>query len=493
MLARYGRATVRVPMRRISMATFVVLAASATALFTTDVSARAKTKASRKMGNADIRLMTLDPGHFHAALIQRETYPNVSPLVHVYAPVGMDLVDHLKRVARFNARPDSPTSWRMEVHAGPDFLERMKKERPGNVVVISGRNKGKIDTISASVASGFNVLADKPWILTSDNFKKLKDALDLAEKKKLVALDLMTERFEVTTRLQRELVNDPEVFGSPQAGTAQSPGVYMESVHHLMKVVSGAPNIRPAWFFDGKEQGEGFNDIGTHLVDIVNWTLFPEKGVDHTKDLEIVAGQRWPTMISLANFLRVTGEKEFPGFLKTHVKNGALEYFCNTLVSYKVRGIAVKMNIIWDWEAPAGGGDTHFAYFRGTKSKVEVRQGKAEKGKTELYVIPVDPAKKQEIMAAVGRRLSALLDRTPGLSLEERGSEIKVTIPDRFRTSHEEHFAQVAQRFFGFLKNPKSLPAWEKTNMLAKYWVTTRGQELAEQSPPKAAQRLASQ
>ena len=51
----------------------------------------------------------------------------------------------------------------------------------------------------------------------------------------------------------------------------------MESVHHLMKVVSGAPNIRPAWFFDAVEQGEGLNDIGTHLVDLVQWTLFPEQ------------------------------------------------------------------------------------------------------------------------------------------------------------------------------------------------------------------------
>ena len=44
-----------------------------------------------------------------------------------------------------------------------------------------------------------------------------------------------------------------------------------------MKVVSGAPNIRPPWFFDTTEQGEGLNDIGTHLVDLVQWTLFPER------------------------------------------------------------------------------------------------------------------------------------------------------------------------------------------------------------------------
>jgi predicted dehydrogenase len=450
----------------------------------------AKPKAT-KMGKAEIRLITLDPGHFHAALIQRESYPNVDPRVNVYAPLGPDLSAHLNRIAAFNSRPASPTDWREEVHAGPDYLERLKKEKPGNVVVISGRNRGKIEYVQASVGAGLNALVDKPWILSSDDFKKLKDTLDLADKKKLIALDIMTERFEITANLQKALVNDPEVFGEIVPGTPESPGVYMESVHHLMKVVSGAPNIRPAWFFDGAQQGEGLNDIGTHLVDLVQWTLFPEKAIDYQKDLEILSAQRWPTVISLANFQRVTNEKQFPAAFAKDIKNGSLEYFANTLVTYKVKGIHTKLNVIWDWEAPAGGGDTHFAFYKGTKARVEVRQGKSDKWRSELYVVPADAGKKLEVTAAVGKRLSALAERYPGLTLEERPGEIHVVIPDKFRTTHEEHFGEVARRFFGFLKNPRSLPAWEKPNMLAKYWVTTKGAELSKQSPPKVAERIA--
>jgi predicted dehydrogenase len=446
---------------------------------------------ARAQGKPDVRLMTLDPGHFHAALIQREGYPNVAPRVDVYAPLGQDLVDHLTRVSRFNSRKDNPTAWRLEVHTGPDFLERMKKEKPGNVVVISGRNRGKIDYVQGSVGAGLNALVDKPWILSSDEFKKLKDTLDLADKKSRIALDIMTERFEITTALQRELVNDPAVFGEIEPGTPDKPGVYMESVHHLMKVVSGVPNIRPAWFFDGAQQGEGLNDIGTHLVDLVHWTLFADKALDYQKDLEILAAQRWPTMIPLANFQRVTGEKEFPAFLAKDVKNGSLEYFANTQCTYKVRGVHTRLSVIWDWEAPAGGGDTHFAFYRGSKARVEVRQGKSQRWRTELYVIPTDPAKKEEVMAGAGRRLTALSATYPGLAIEERDGEIHVVVPDRLRTTHEEHFGQVARRFFGFLKNPRSLPAWEKPNMLAKYWVTTKGTELSRQSPPKVAERIA--
>src|SRR5262245_13369507 len=95
----------------------------------------------------DVRLMTYAPGHFHAALVQKEMYPGVSPRVHVYAPLDADLLAHLGRVAAFNARTASPTAWEMEVHTGADPLGRMLAERPGNVVVLSGRNRGKIDAI----------------------------------------------------------------------------------------------------------------------------------------------------------------------------------------------------------------------------------------------------------------------------------------------------------------------------------------------------------
>ena len=56
---------------------------------------------------ADVRLMTVDPGHFHAALIHKEMYPGVAARVDIYAPEGWDLAEHLKRVTAFKqpARP----------------------------------------------------------------------------------------------------------------------------------------------------------------------------------------------------------------------------------------------------------------------------------------------------------------------------------------------------------------------------------------------------
>src|SRR5215207_10745699 len=100
---------------------------------------------------SDVRLMTVDPGHFHAAHVKKEMYPGVVPRVDVYAPLGPDLYEHLKRLDAFNRRAGSPTTWEVEVHASPDAFDRMLRERPGNVVVFSGRNGEKIERIAASV------------------------------------------------------------------------------------------------------------------------------------------------------------------------------------------------------------------------------------------------------------------------------------------------------------------------------------------------------
>jgi predicted dehydrogenase len=459
----------------------------------------------------DVRLMTLDPGHFHAALIQKEMYPGVAAGVDVYAPPGWDLDEHVKRVAAYNQRAEKPTAWQMSVHTGADFVERMLEERPGNAVIISGRNRPKIDRSARSVDAGLHVLADKPWILAAADLPTLDTVLARADARGVVAYDIMTERFEITTVLQRALVNDAAVFGAIVNGSEADPGVYMESVHHLMKVVSGAPNLRPAWFFDAAEQGEGLNDIGTHLVDLVQWTLFPGRAVDYRSEITVTAAQRWPTVIPESEFQRVTGGQRFGPALAPSVEKGpgrrparrslggggslgeggALQFFANTLVSYTVRGVHTRLNVIWDWEAPPGGGDTHFAFYRGTRARIEVRQTAADRYLPELYVVPASPALHAPVLAATRAAIASLAGTHPGIGVEERGSEIRVTVPAALRDGHEAHFARVAANFLRYVRDRRALPTWERPNMLAKYYVTTMGTELSRRSPVRAAVRIA--
>src|ERR1022692_1288352 len=283
----------------------------------------------------EFRLITLDPGHFHAGLIQKEMYRGVAKRVAVYAPLTPDLTEHLNRIARFNLREESPTAWELDIHAAPDFLERMLRERPGNIVVLSGRNRTKIHRIAGSLAAGLHVLADKPWIIEAADLPLLEEALATARRQGLIAYDIMTERYEITSILQRELANDPEVFGAILPGTAQEPAVYMESAHHILKLVAGVPNLRPVWFFDVEEQGEALADVGTHLVDLVQWTLFPESAIDYRSELEVLAASGWPTPIASEQFRQVTGTSgATQGTTQGATQGAARDYRCNTSVTY---------------------------------------------------------------------------------------------------------------------------------------------------------------
>ncbi|QQS49526.1 MAG: oxidoreductase [Acidobacteriota bacterium] len=445
---------------------------------TTQMETADKTAGQQDM--SEVRIMTLDPGHFHAGLVQKEMYPGVSPKVNVYAPLGFDLTEHLNRIARFNLRPENPTRWELEIHTGEDFLDRMLSEKPGNVVVISGRNRGKIDRIKASVEAGLNVLVDKPWIIRTEDFPKLESTLETAGSGNLIAYDIMTERYEITTIIQKELIHTPDVYGEMVRGSETDPSVYFESIHHILKVVAGAPNIRPAWFFDVAQQGEGVADVGTHLADLTQWMLFPEQPIDYRKDIQVLSARRWPTVMTLDQFKRVTNNPAFPDYLAANVKNDKLDYFCNGSMTYALRGIHAKMDVVWNYEAPAGGGDTHVAIFKGTRSRVEIRQGKEQNWKTEVYVIPNAPSSKAEIVAALQKKIAALQSTYPGVGMVDKGDRIHVTIPDQYRDGHEAHFAEVTRRFLQYLKDPKSIPAWEKANMLAKYFTTTKGLEMSK-------------
>lgn len=428
-----------------------------------------------------MRFMTLDPGHFHAALVQKSMYPQVSREVDVYAPPGFDVEEHLKRIERFNTRIENPTSWKVNVHLGPKPSDRMITECPGNVVVIAGRNRNKIGYVLGAVEKDLHVLADKPWIIRFEDLQRLEQALSVAEARGLVAYDIMTERFEVTNALQRELVNDPAIFGSVIPGTSDEPAVYMRSVHHIIKTVDGTALRRPPWFFDIREQGEALADVGTHLVDLSLWTLFPDESLDPRTDVEVSAARRWPTVMTGEQFTRVTGEQAFPDQLRPWVEEEKLLFFANTAVEYALRRIHIKLDVLWDLDSEEHG-DTHHAVYRGDRATIEVRQGAEQDWKPEVYVIPAGPTVEPAVRAAVQARVSALHDRWPGLEVEIADDRIHITIPDRHRLGHEAHFREVTDRFLGYLENPSTFPAWENAAMLTKYHITTRGSELSLQA-----------
>ncbi len=421
-------------------------------------------------GGASVKLITIDPGHFHAALVQKRMYPGVSPQVRVYAPAGDDLKMHMARVEGFNTRAENPAAWESVVYVGDDFLDRAVKEKAGNVVVLAGNNARKTEYILKCVEAGFNVLADKPMAVTPKDFEMLKKAFEAAEKKGVLLYDIMTERYEITSMLQKELSRFPKVYGEQEPGTPDDPAVTKESVHHLCKLVDGKPLRRPPWYYDTRQQGEAIVDVTTHLVDLVQWETFPDVTLAPA-DVKVLNARVWPTPVTLAQFKKSTGAEAWPEFLKRDLDaGGVLQCRANGEFTFTLKGVHAKVSVLWNFEAPEGTGDTHFSLMRGTRASLIIEQGPAENYKPVLYVEPRrnTGVKKEEIEAALKEAIAEIGKKWPGISFEAHETGFRVNVPARYAVGHEAHFGQVAEKYLGFLRN-RDMPAWEVPNMLVKY------------------------
>ena len=423
--------------------------------------------------NEPIQIITLDPGHFHAALVQNKTYNNVSSVANVYAPAGQDLQDHLKRIESYNSRAKNPTNWKENVYEGNEYFEKMIAEKKGNLLVIAGNNQKKTEYILKAAQAGINILGDKPMCIDSKGYTQLQKAFEVAKKNNVLLYDIMTERSEITTIIQKELIQIPAIFGQLEKGTPENPAIFTESVHFFYKYVSGSPLKRPTWFMDVNQQGEGIADVMVHLVDLAQWTIFPNVILSNN-DIKFNSATRWPTPMTLSQFSLITGAKTFPDFLKKDLKNDStINVYANGEINYSLRGVHTKLRALWNYSATEGG-DTHYSVIRGTKANLEIRQGKEEKFIPQLYIKPTN-LNENELLQA----FEAIKSKYAGVNLKKHGNEWLVEIPDTYRTGHEAHFGEVMERFLDY-KSKNKMPEWEVPNMLVKYYTTTKSLELAK-------------
>jgi predicted dehydrogenase len=404
-----------------------------------------------------LRLIVLDPGHFHA-------------------PEGAEVKAYLGKVDQYNTRAESPTNWNEKVYTGPDYLEKMLEEKPGNVVVLAGNNQKKTDYIKKAVDANLNVLADKPMAIDQAGYELLKKAFASAEKNNVLLYDIMTERYEITNTLQKELAQQPEIFGELQKGTVEQPAISKESVHHFSKIVSGSPLVRPAWFFDTKQQGEGIVDVNTHLVDLIQWAAFPEQALD-TTDVELISARRWTTELTPEQFKKVTKLDSYPEYLASATNGDKLNVYANGEINYTLKDVHAQVKVLWNFEAPPGTGDTHYSIMRGSKANLIIRQGKEQNFKPMLYIEPVgNDANYAQNLEEAFKKVEAMY---PGISLKKDAKGWQVEIPKKYDNGHEAHFAQVANKYMEYLKDGK-LPAWEVPNMITKYYTTTKALQMAK-------------
>ncbi|MGF1638540.1 MAG: putative oxidoreductase C-terminal domain-containing protein [Cyclobacteriaceae bacterium] len=443
------------------------------------IAACSEKPSEEKLSDKPVTLITLDPGHFHAHLVQKDMYEQVNPTVYVYAPEGEEVQDHLQKISAYNTRAENPTSWQEELYLGNDFLEKMISEKKGNVVVMAGNNRKKTEYIKRSVEAGLHVLSDKPMAITADNFEVLKEAFEIAAKNNVLLYDIMTERHEITSILQKEFSHVESLFGALENGSEEEPAVVKESVHHFYKYVAGSVLKRPSWFFDVEQQGEGIVDVTTHLVDLIQWACFPEKIIDYNTDIEMLSAIRWPTLVTNDEFMEVTRQSAIPDYLLGSMGDDSLLHiYANGEINYKINGVHAKVIVKWDYQAPEGAADTHYSIMRGTKANLIIKQGEEQNYKPVLYIEPSTAYSVADLQAASEEALKALVVKFPGIELVPNNAGWEVKVPDSYDVGHEAHFTQVTTKYLEYFAAGK-LPDWEVPNMITKYYITTKALEMA--------------
>lgn len=427
------------------------------------------------------RIIVLDPGHFHAGLLQMHHIEGMCDTVSVYAPEGPELDGYLYNINYYNNRKNNPTQWVLEQYVGDDYLEKMLQQGEGNTVVISGNNRKKTRYIYESVNAGYNVLADKPMAISKEDFALLEQAYDLAEEKGLVLYELMTERYDIYNVVEKALLHNRDIFGELQKGTADEPAVSMESVHYFCRLSSsGKPSQRPVWYYDVEQQGEGIADVTTHLIDLVQWSCFPDRSVMRDENVVLNDASHWPTLITLDDYKLSTGAEAFPDYLQKYInKEGVLEVMANGSLSFAMNGVNVGIRVVWDFLTPQGGGGTSQSIKRGSRATIEILQSAETNFKKNFYVVRAEGVDAGEFDAALQKAIAELNGESPYITLTAQdGGRYLVEFSAESRSSHENHFGQVVQSYFRYIRDGKA-PCWERDNALSKYWITTEGVALA--------------
>ncbi|HMR19180.1 MAG TPA: putative oxidoreductase C-terminal domain-containing protein, partial [Sphingobacterium sp.] len=248
-----------------------------------------------------------------------------------------------------------------------------------------------------------------------------------------------------------------------------APGIQFKSTHHFIKEVSGNPLIRPAMFYNTKQQGEGLVDVTTHYIDLVQWMLSSERVIDIEQDIVLKDAQRWGTRLSKEEFTRSTGLDMYPSTLLDDVGGDeSLTVFSNGKLDYVFKGVPVSIAVEWAVESLDGRGDQFYASFLTKAFKIEVKPDQSGKMAVFLTSNSADEGFGDKLKKA----LASFTD-LPGLGFETQDGRYKILIPDTLYLSHEDHFAKVLQQFLTY-RREGALPEWERSFILAKYYLTTK-------------------
>jgi hypothetical protein len=383
--------------------------------------------------------MFVNPAASAAALLAAAE-PGVHPRAYVYADLGPDLLAFLRAAGQAGAaRP-------LDIRTGPDPVARCVREQPGNTVVVTSRDAGKLDLVAAAVRENLNVLVEPPWVLDPADLPRLEAVLHEAEWREVVVKELTPSRHDPLNELLRDVLADADAFGGAVIGSAADPTLTLE-------VTRTAP---------GPEVEAGGDCLAgaAGLVDLAFWLLFPGRAVSPS-GVGLLDAVAWPTPVTPQ-----------PGVARPWV-------YGNGRATFAAGGAHARVGVLHE----PGGPPAFECVARGERSTVTLRR--AAGSPTEFVVTPRDPTTVEAVRAALARVAAEWHADTPGLHFEARRGAFHLVGMDGLDESLPDDgtgngaVGRALAEYVGQFRSPRSVPPWERSNLVAKYQITTEAAHAA--------------
>ena len=119
------------------------------------------------------------------------------------------------------------------------------------------------------------------------------------------------------------------------------------------------------------------------------------------------------------------------------------------------------VKVLWNYEAPEGGGDSYSSFVKGTKASFKTVQDKFHNYIKELYIVKEKGISEKDFKTTLDHAIARLQKTYPFVSAKpvDNGTYL-IHIPLESRKGHEDYFGYVAQRFFTYLVE-QNMPEWE--------------------------------
>ena len=125
--------------------------------------------------------------------------------------------------------------------------------------------------------------------------------------KGVLLYDIMTERHEITTMLQKAFSRIPAVFGELLRGSSGNPAVVKESVHHFSKLVSGRAGQAAGVVLRRRAAGRRASSTSRRISSTsCSGSAFPARSSISRETSGFSARNAGPPFISPAQFAQVT-------------------------------------------------------------------------------------------------------------------------------------------------------------------------------------------